>query len=128
MARGEPTGIFGDAALATDPAGDCDGAEAQWDLTPSVGATYTIRNVESELTLDVLAAGDLPGTAVILYEAFPLDHQRFFARLRSPEAYELSPRHAPDLCVEARSARAEIWTCDGEVAAQTFHFLQLSCP
>ncbi len=128
MAPGSQTGIFGDTALGTDSAGDCGSAEAQWDLTPSVGGTYTIRNVESELTLDVLGAGDLPGTALILYDPLPLDHQRFFARLRSPDAYELSPRHAPDLCVEARSTRAEIWTCDVEVAAQTFHFLQLSCP
>jgi hypothetical protein len=126
--RGEAITVFGDPAYALELSADCGSSLAQWQLTPAEGGSLTIRNLESQLSLDVRAASDLPGTPVILYEPTTLDNQRFVAQERSVRGYSLAPRHAPSLCVEARGGGLEIWPCDPQNANQEFHFPGLACP
>lgn len=120
--------VFTEPAFTTELSADCSDARAQWDLTPAVANTFTLRNVQSELSLDARTASDVPGTPIILYDPNTLDNQRFFVRPRSLHVYELAPRHASNLCVEARSSRVEIWPCDGSEPSQSFRFFRSSCP
>jgi hypothetical protein len=93
-----------------------------------VAGTFTLRNVDTQLSFDVRTAADVPGTPIILYEPNTLDNQRFWLRERSARAYELAPRHAPMLCAEARSTGVEIWPCDVSDTGQIFRFTRVGCP
>lgn len=128
LTLGAPTMVFTEPAFSTELSTDCDTSRAQWDLTPSVAGSFTLRNVESELSLDVRAFSDLPGTPVILFGPNTLDNQRFFVRPRAAGAYELAPRHAPGLCAEARGGAVEIWPCDSSLDDQSFRFSRSTCP
>lgn len=127
LRRGDPTTVFGNGAFLTELSADCSTARAQWDLTPAVAGTFTLRNVEDQLSLDVRAASDLPGTPIIVYDPNTLDNQRFWFRPRSSETYELAPRHAPTLCATAQGTEIEIWPCDTNDEGQTFRFAGVSC-
>jgi hypothetical protein len=127
LRRGDLTSVFGNAAFLTELSADCTTARAQWDLTPALEGTFTLRNVEDQLSLDVRAASDLPGTPIILYDPNTLDNQRFWFRSRAHDSYELAPRHAPTLCAEARGTDVEIWPCDTNNTAQAFRFARVSC-
>jgi hypothetical protein len=127
LRRGDATTVFGDTAFLTEISADCSTARAQWDLTPAVAGTFTLRNVEDQLSLDVRAASDLPGTPIIVYDPNTLDNQRFWFRPRGSETYELAPRHAPTLCATARGTDVEIWPCDANDVEQTFRFASVSC-
>jgi hypothetical protein len=126
--RGEPTTVFGAAAFSTELTADCTSARAQWDLTPALEGTFTLRNVDDQLSLDVRAASDLPGTPIIVFDPNTLDNQRFWFRPRASRMYELAPRHAPTLCAEGRGSEVEIWPCDTNNPAQAFRFARVSCP
>ena len=125
--RGEPTTVFGAPAFLTELTADCTTGRAQWDLTPALEGTFTLRNVEDQLSLDVRAASDLPGTPIIVFDPNTLDNQRFWLRPRASETYELAPRHAKTLCAEARGSGVEIWPCDTNNPAQAFRFARVSC-
>lgn len=127
LRRGDPTTVFGNGAFLTELSPDCTSPRAQWDLTPAVAGTFTVRNVEDQLSLDVRAAADVPGTPIIVYDPNTLDNQRFWFRPRSSETYELAPRHAPTLCAKARSTEVEIWPCDPNDVDQTFRFAGVTC-
>lgn len=127
LRRGDLTSVFGNAAFLTELSADCTTPRAQWDLTPAVAGTFTLRNVEDQLSLDVRAASDVPGTPIIVYDPNTLDNQRFWFRPRSHDSYELAPRHAPTLCAEARGSDVEIWPCDTNNTAQAFRFARVSC-
>lgn len=128
LRRGEPTTVFGNPAFTTELSVDCTTARAQWDLTPALGGSFTLRNVDTELSLDVRTAAEAPGTPVILYEPTTLDNQRFWLRERTSKTFELSPRHAPLLCTEARGQDVEVWPCDAAEPGQSFRFARLNCP
>jgi hypothetical protein len=128
LRRGDPTTVYGSPAFLTELSADCRTPRAQWDLTPAVAGTFTVRNVEDQLSLDVRAASDVPGTPVIVYDPNTLDNQRFWFRPRSADTYELAPRHAPTLCAKGRGAAVEIWPCDTNDVGQTFRFAGVSCP
>lgn len=128
LRRGDATTVYGRPAFSTEVSADCSTARAQWDLTPAVAGTFTLRNVEDQLSLDVRAASDLPGTPIIVYDPNTLDNQRFWFRPRSAETYELAPRHAPTLCARGRATGVEIWPCDTNDAGQAFRFASVSCP
>lgn len=125
---GEATTVFGDPAFATELSADCSSARAQWDLTPALAGSFTLRNVDTQLSLDVRTAADDPGTPIILYEPNTLDNQRFWLRERDSETFEMAPRHAPLLCAEARATGVEIWSCDATESRQNFRFKRVSCP
>lgn len=127
LRRGDATTVFGDPAFTTELSADCASARAQWDLTPALAGSFTLRNVDTQLSLDVRTAADDPGTPLILYEPNTLDNQRFWLRPRA-DGYELAPRHAPQLCAEARVSGVEIWSCDAEQNRQVFRLARLSCP
>jgi Ricin-type beta-trefoil lectin domain-like len=127
LRRGEPTTVYGNPGFMTELSADCSTPRAQWDLTPAVAGTFTVRNVEDQLSLDVRAASDLPGTPIIVYDPNTLDNQRFWFRPRSGETYELAPRHAPTLCAKAFGTEVEIWPCDTNDAGQAFRFAGVSC-
>ena len=127
LRRGEPTTVFGAPAFSTELSADCTTARAQWDLTPALEGTFTVRNVEDQLSLDVRAAADLPGTPIIVFDPNTLDNQRFWFRPRASDTYELAPRHAPTLCAEMRGSGVEIWPCDTNNPAQAFRFARVSC-
>jgi hypothetical protein len=129
LRRGGPTSVFGNPAVEIELSADCTTPAAQWDLTPAVAGTFTLRNVEDQLSLDVRAAGDVPGTPIILYDPNTLDNQRFWFRPRGGETYELAPRHAPALCAKARATGAvEIWPCDTADTGQAFRVARFNCP
>jgi hypothetical protein len=119
--------VFRNPAFLAELSSDCSTPSAQWDLTPAVAGTFTVRNVESELSLDVRTASDVPGTPFILYDPTTLDNQRFFARPRVANVYELAPRHASNLCAEVRGTGLEIWSCDPAEADQSFEFFRSTC-
>ena len=127
LRRGAATSVFGNAAFFTELSADCTSDRAQWDLTPAVAGTFTLRNVEDQLSLDVRAASDVPGTPIIVYDPNTLDNQRFWFRPRKDTRFELAPRHAPGLCAEARASGVEIWPCQADDAAQAFRFARVSC-
>jgi hypothetical protein len=128
LRRGGPTSVFGNPAVDIELSADCTSPAAQWDLTPAVAGTFTLRNVENQLSLDVRAAADVPGTPIILYDPNTLDNQRFWFRPRG-ETYELAPRHAPTLCAKARASGAvEIWPCDTADTGQAFRVARFNCP
>ena len=85
LRRGDLTSVFGNAAFLTELSADCTTARAQWDLTPALEGTFTLRNVEDQLSLDVRAASDLPGTPIIVFDPNTLDNQRFWLRPRASE-------------------------------------------
>lgn len=120
--------VFGTDAYETQLSADCESPSAQWELTPAVVGTFTLRNVETNLMLDVRAGSDLPGTKVILYDQNSLDNQRFWLRPRTADTYELSPRHAPAFCVEARTSGIEIQSCEAETSGQDFTLVRSGCP
>jgi hypothetical protein len=128
LVRGAATTVFTEPAFLGELSAECSTPSAQWDLTPAVAGSFTLRHVESELSLDVRAASDVPGTPIILYDPNRLDNQRFFARPRSSYVYELAPRHASALCVEARGNGLEIWPCNNADAGQSFEFSRSACP
>jgi hypothetical protein len=128
LRRGDATTVFGDPAFATELSADCTSARAQWDLTPALAGSFTLRNVDTQLSLDVRTAADEPGTPVILYEPNTLDNQRFWLRERDGETFELAPRHAPLLCAEGRVDGVEIWPCDPDEGSQSFRFARVGCP
>ena len=129
LRRGEPTSVFGNPAVEIELSADCTTPAAQWDLTPAVAGTFTLRNVENQLSLDVRAAADVPGTPIILYDPNTLDNQRFWFRPRGGGTYELAPRHAPTLCAKARATGAiEIWPCDAADTGQAFRVARFNCP
>jgi Ricin-type beta-trefoil lectin domain-like len=129
LRRGGLTSVFGNAAEEVELSADCTAPAAQWDLTPAVAGTFTLRNVENQLSLDVRAAADVPGTPIILYDPNTLDNQRFWFRPRGGEIYELAPRHAPTLCAKERATGAvEIWPCDTTDTGQAFRVARFNCP
>ncbi len=128
LRRGAPATVFGTPAFSTELSADCDSTLAQWDLAPAVAGTVTLLNVASQWALDVRAAADVPGTAILLYEPTNLDNQRFWPHPRGGGAYELSPRHAPTLCAEARGTALEAWPCQIDNSAQVFRFARVTCP
>jgi hypothetical protein len=129
LRRGGATTVFGNPAVDVELSADCTTPAAQWDLTPAVAGTFTLRNVEDQLSLDVRAASDVPGTPIILYDPNTLDNQRFWFRPRGSETYELAPRHAPMLCAEARATGVvEIWPCDAADTGQAFRVARFNCP
>jgi hypothetical protein len=127
LRRGEATKVFGAPAFLVELSADCTTARAQWDLTPALGGSFTLRNVEGQLSLDVRAAADLPGTPIIVFDPNTLDNQRFWFRPRTSDTYELAPRHASTLCAEMRGSGVEIWPCDTNNPAQAFRFARVSC-
>lgn len=127
LRRGEPTTVFGSPGFLTELSADCTTVRAQWDLTPALAGTFTLRNVEDQLSLDVRAASDLPGTPIIVFDPNTLDNQRFWFRPRGSDTYELAPRHAATLCAEARGGGVEIWPCDTNNTAQALRFGRLGC-
>jgi hypothetical protein len=127
LRRGEATTVFGNPAFTTELSADCTTARAQWDLTPAVAGSFTLRNVDTQLSLDVRTAADTPGTPLIVYEPATRDNQRFWLRERAAKSFELAPLHAPSLCAEARSAAVEMWPCDAAEAGQVFRFAGVSC-
>jgi hypothetical protein len=127
LRRGEPTTVFGAPAFSTELTADCTTPRAQWDLTPALEGTFTLRNVEDQLSLDVRAAANVPGTPIIVFDPNTLDNQRFWFRPRTSETYEVAPRHAPTLCAEMRGSGVEIWPCDTNNPAQAFRFARVSC-
>lgn len=126
--RGEATTVFGTDAVTTELAADCVSARAQWDLTPTVAGTFTLRNVDNQLFLDVRAASDTPGTPVVGYSPTSFDNQRFWFRPRAAARYELAPRHAPTFCMQARGNEIEIWPCRSDESAQAFFVARVGCP
>jgi len=128
VGRGAPTTVFGSPAFSTELSADCSSTLAQWDLIPAVADTFTLVNVASQWALDVRAAADVPGTAIILYEPTSLDNQRFSPVARGSGVYELSPRHAPTLCAESRETTLEAWPCQTDNSAQVFRFARVACP
>ncbi len=128
LKRGEPAAGFDHPTFTSELSADCSSTRAQWDLTPAVAGTFTVRNAETQLSLDVRGGSDLPGTPIIIYDPNTLDNQRFWFRPRSHDRYELAPRHAPTLCAEARGAGVEIWPCETDDAGQMFRFARVSCP
>jgi hypothetical protein len=128
LRRGEMTTVFGTEGFMTELSTDCATPRAQWDLTPSVAGSFTLRNVEDQLSLDVRTGSDVPGTPIIIYDPNTLDNQRFWFRPRASKTYELAPRHAPSLCAEARPNGLEIWPCQTDDADQAFRFARVSCP
>src|SRR5512146_1509229 len=46
LRRGDPTTVYGSPAFLTELSADCSTPRAQWDLTPAVAGTFTVRNVE----------------------------------------------------------------------------------
>ncbi|HYJ08384.1 MAG TPA: RICIN domain-containing protein [Polyangiaceae bacterium] len=128
LRRGEATTVFGNPAFTTELSADCSTARAQWDLTPALAGSFTLRNVDTQLSLDVRTAADAPGTPIVLYEPTTFDNQRFWLRERTSNRFELAPLHAPSLCAEARSGAVEIWPCDEAEPGQVFRFARLSCP
>lgn len=128
LRRGDATTVFGDPAFTTELSADCASARAQWDLTPALAGSFTLRNVDTQLSLDVRTAADDPGTPLILYEPNTLDNQRFWLRERDDQTFEIAPRHAPLLCAEARSDGVEIWSCDATESRQGFRFARVNCP
>lgn len=127
LRRGDATTVFGNPAFMTELSADCTTTRAQWDLTPAVAGTFTLRNVEDQLSLDVRAFSDVPGTPIIVYEPNTLDNQRFWLRPRTSDSYELAPRHAPTLCAEGRTTAVEIWPCEATNANQVFHLARVAC-
>jgi hypothetical protein len=128
LALGAATTVFTQAAFLSELSNDCTTPVAQWDLTPAAAGTFTLRNVASELSLDVRAAADVPGTPIILYDPTTHDNQRFFVRARASHVYELAPLHASAFCAEARGTGVEIWPCDAQNAGQSFEFFRPTCP
>jgi hypothetical protein len=126
--RGEATTVFGTDAVTTELAGDCVSARAQWDLTPAASGTFTVRNVDNQLFLDVRAASDAPGTPVVGYPPTSFDNQRFWFRPRAAARYELAPRHAPTFCMQARGSEIEIWPCQSDESTQAFLVARVACP
>jgi hypothetical protein len=127
LSMGAPTLVFGDPAFMTEMLKDCASLLAQWDLTPSFGDTYTLRNVESQLSLDVRTGADTPGTPLILFAPNTLDNQRFELRPRAKNDYELSPRNAPTLCAQPAAGGVQIWPCQASNLGQSFQLDLLSC-
>jgi Ricin-type beta-trefoil lectin domain-like len=128
LRRGDPTSVFGESAFATELTMDCSDARAEWNLTPAAAGTFTLVNVDTRLALDVRAGSSFPGTPVLLYDPNGLDNQLFWPRLRPGGAYALQPRHAPELCVDARGDEIEAWPCDTTNENQALHFARVSCP
>ena len=120
--------MLSDPAFMSELSADCTSTRAQWDLTPAVAGTFTLRNAEDQLSLDVRAGSNVPGTPIILYDPNTLDNQRFWFRPRANKTYELAPRHAPSLCAEAHGTGIEIWPCATEDAEQMFRFMRIGCP
>lgn len=127
VSRGEPTTVFGTDAITTEFSADCSSARAQWDLTSAEAGSFTLRNADSQLYLDVRAASELPGTPLVGYPPTNFDNQRFWFRPRSGAHYELAPSHAPTLCVEARDTDVEVWPCQPAESAQAFLVTRVDC-
>jgi hypothetical protein len=127
LRRGEATTVYGEPGFLTELSADCVSVRAQWDVTPALAGTFTVRNVDNQLSLDVRAASDLPGTPVIVFAPNTLDNQRFWFRPRADATLELAPRHAPTLCVSARAGSVSMQTCEADEPAQAFLPTRVGC-
>lgn len=90
LRRGAPTAAAIEPAFMSELSVDCTSTRAQWALTPAVAGTFTLRNAETQLALDVRAGSDVPGTPIIVYDPNTLDNQRFWFRPRANGTYERS--------------------------------------
>jgi len=125
LRQGAP--LAGAPAFASELSADCTSTRAQWDLTPALAGTFTLRNAEDQLSLDVRGGSDVPGAPIIIDGPNTVDNQRFWLRPRPNRTFELAARHAPNLCAEAHAGGLEIWPCASDNMGQAFRLARAGC-
>jgi hypothetical protein len=104
-------------------------AGAQFRIQTGLQVGFELRNVESNLSLDIEAYETSPGTRAVLYDPTNNPNQRFFiSRLPgSLTLFSIAPVHVRGMCLTATSfGEMEIWACEGG-SSQAFRLVRSDC-
>jgi hypothetical protein len=131
LALGDETLIAGTLATGYEVtlAADRTQAGALFRIQTGLQLGFELRNVESNLSLDIEAYESSPGTRAVLYDPTNNPNQRFFiSRLPgSLTLFSIAPVYVRGLCLTATSfGEMEIWAC-GAGASQAFSLVRSDC-
>lgn len=116
LALGDETQIAGTLVWGNEVilVADCAQPGTEFRIRTTGGAGFELRNVESELALDIEGYETAPSTRAILFDPTDNLNQRFyFSRYRSAlGVFSIAPAHAFGQCLTATSAlEVQIWAC-----------------
>jgi hypothetical protein len=126
LAQGAATTIGDNPAFEITLA-DCAAQAAQrFALMDAGPGIFEMRNVATNLNVDIQFAETADGTPAVLYAPHQLYNQRFrFISLSVGNA--IAPRHVMGKCLSERGTRVEIWPCTPGDATQRWEILVPLC-
>jgi hypothetical protein len=132
LALGDETLIAGTPATGYEAtlSADCTQSGALFRIqTTGFQLGFELRNVESNLSLDIEAYETSPGTRAVLYDPTNNSNQRFYIS-RFPGSltlFSIAPVYVRGLCLTATSVgEMEIWACEAG-SSQAFRLVRSDC-
>lgn len=132
LALGDETLIAGTLVTGHEAVlvSDCTQPGAQFRIQTTAGDPgFELRNVESDLSLDIEGYETAPSTRAVLFDPTDNANQRFFfSRYRSSLAlFSIAPAHTFGQCLTATSLlEVQIWGCQ-EGQYQGWRFVRAEC-
>ncbi len=132
LALGDETQIVGTPATGYEVilVSDCTDPGAVFRVqTIFMQPGFELRNVESNLSLDIEKSAREPSTRAVLFGPTGLDNQRFFLSPFSDSRtlFSMAPTHTIGLCLTATSdLKVQIWGCQ-EGSLQGWRFVPVDC-
>lgn len=132
LARGDVTLIAGTLVTGHEAVlvSDCTQPGALFRIQTRVGDPgFELRNVESDLSLDIEAYETAPSTRAVLFDPTNNDNQRFFFSRQgsSLTRFSIAPAHTFGQCLTVTTFReVQIWNCQ-EGPYQGWRFVRDEC-
>lgn len=128
LSRGVAQSLMGNPGFVVDLVPCDDAVERLWTVSQDDAQALRFENVSSGFNLDVRFADSEAGTPFVLYGAHGLYNQRYLSLPLDDGRIQLSPRHARNMCAEARSLGVELQPCDETQPAQFFKLIECGAP
>jgi hypothetical protein len=132
LASGDETLIAGTLATGLEAVltTDCTSPNSVWRITSGFSSGFQVRNVESDLVLDIERSSTEPSTRAVLFDATGNANQRFFfGRFRGElTLFWMAPAHVQMQCLTATTfSEVQMWPCADE-PVQGWRVFRADCP
>jgi hypothetical protein len=132
LASGDETLIAGTPAKGLEAVltPDCTSPNSVWRITSGFGSGFQVRNVESDLVLDIEGYSTESSARAVLYDATDNLNQRFFFVRFGGELtlFWMAPAHVQMRCLTATTfSEVQMWPCANE-PLQGWRVFRADCP